>query len=130
MGKNDLKDLVFIPYANVANDNGVSTGSLLVAYDKATGDEVWRDNFGGQCWSSPVDVYDDNGKGYIVFGTAAFTNRDGVRTGGFVHLIDGRTGERVSSVELLGQIEASPVVYDNMVVIGTRGQVVYGIRIT
>jgi len=130
LGKNDLSDLVFVPFANVANDNGVSMGSYLVAFDKASGEEVWRENFGGQCWSSPVDVYDDSGKGYIIFGTGAYTNRDGERVGGFVHLVDGRTGERLASVETPGQIEASPVVYDNMIVVGTRGQVIYGIRIS
>ena len=130
LGKNDLSDLVFVPFANVANDRGVSMGSFLIAYNKENGQEVWRENFGGQCWSSPVDVYDDNGKGYIVYGSGTFTNRDGERKGGFVHLVDGRTGERLSTVEVNGHVEASPVVYDNMIVIGTRGQVMYGIRIT
>jgi len=130
LGKNELKDLVFVTFANVANSRGTSMGSYLIAYDKETGQEVWRENFGGQCWSSPVDVYDDNGKGYIVYGSGTYTDRDGNRRGGFVHLVDGRTGERVSTVEVNGHIEASPVVYDNMIVIGTRGQVMYGIRIT
>jgi len=130
VGKNGLKDLVFVPFANVANERGISMGTFLIAYDKATGEEVWRENFGGQCWSSPVDVYDDNGKGYIVYASAAYTNSDGVRIGGYVHLLDGLTGERLSTVETPGHVEASPVVYENMIVLGTRGQYVYGIRIS
>jgi len=130
LGKNSLRDLVFVPYANVVNDNGFSRGSFLVAYNKITGEEVWSANFGGPCMSSPVDVYDDSGNGYIVFATASFTNNEGERVGGFVHLVDGRTGERISSVQLQGHIEASPVVYDNMIVIGTLNQMIYGVKIT
>ncbi|MCL2821053.1 MAG: PQQ-binding-like beta-propeller repeat protein [Oscillospiraceae bacterium] len=130
LGKNNISDLVIVPYSNVINDNGHSRGTFLVAHDKISGEEVWNTNFGGQCSSSPVDVYDDNGNGYIVFATAAFTNNDGERIGGFVHLIDGRTGERLGSVQLQGHVEASPVVYDNMIVIGTQEQMIYGIRIS
>jgi len=130
LGKNSLRDLVFVPYANVVNENGFSRGSFLVAYDKITGEEVWSTNFGGPCLSSPVDVYDDNGVGYIVFATASFTNNEGERVGGFVHLVDGLTGERLSNVQLQGHIEASPVVYDDMVVVGTLDQMIYGIRVS
>jgi len=129
LGKHDLSDLVFVPYANVVNDNGRNGGSWLVAYDKATGKEVWRENFGGQCWSSPVDVYDDDGKGYIVFCSASYTNSEGEAVGGSVTLLDGRTGTILDSVEVKGHIEASPAVYNDMIVIGTRGQMLYGIKI-
>ena len=130
LGKNSLNDLVIIPYANVVNESGHSRGTFLTAYDKITGHEVWTSNFGGQCLSSPVDVYDNSGRGYIVFATAAYTNNEAQRVGGFIHLVDGRTGERIASVTLQGNIEASPVVYDNMIVIGTLDQIIYGIRIS
>jgi len=130
LGKNNLNDLVIVPYANVVNESGNSRGTFLVAYDKITGQEVWTSNFGGQCLSSPVDVYDSSGRGYIVFATAAFTNNESERVGGFVHLVDGRTGERLDTVTVQGHIEASPVVYDNMIVIGTLDKMIYGIRIS
>ncbi len=129
LGKNQLKDLVYVTYANVVDENKKNTGSWLVAYDKATGREVWKQNFPGQCWSSPVDVYDDNGKGYIVFGTATYKNSDD-ETVGSMALLDGLTGEILSSVEIKGQVEASPAVFNNMIVIGTRGQMLYGIKIS
>ncbi|MCL2672228.1 MAG: PQQ-binding-like beta-propeller repeat protein [Clostridiales bacterium] len=128
LGKHQLGDLVYIPFANVV-ENGNKIGSYLVAYDKVSGNEVWKRNFKGQCWSSPVDVYDDSGRGYIVFGSASYSDSEGKAVGGFVTLLDGRTGEILSQVELRGHVEASPVVYKNMIVIGTRGQVLYGIRI-
>lgn len=130
LGKNELKDLVYVAYANVVNENSKNTGSLLVAYDKVTGEEVWKENFGGQCWSSPVAVYDDSGKGYIVYGSASYTDSEGKAVGGFVTLLDGRTGKRLSTVEVNGHVEASPAVYNDMIVVGTRGQMLYGIKIT
>ena len=115
-------------YANVIEADK-NTGSWLVAYDKATGKEVWKQNFGGQCWSSPVDVYDDNGKGYIVYCSASYT-QDDKAVGGFVTLLDGLTGEKLSTVEVKGHVEASPAVYNDIIVIGTRGQELYGIKIS
>ncbi len=128
LGKNQLNGLVYVTYANVIED-GKGTGSWLVAYDKATGQEVWKQNFGGQCWSSPVDVYDDSGKGYIVYCSASYT-KDEKPVGGFVTLLDGLTGEKLSTVEVSGHVEASPAVYNDMIVIGTRGKVLYGIKIS
>lgn len=128
LGKNELSDLVYVTYANALNSSGRNGGSLLVAYDKATGEELWKENFGGQCWSSPVDVYDESGKGYIVYGSAAYTSGEET-VGGFVTLLDGRTGKRLSTVEVKGHVEASPVVYKDMIVVGTRGQELYGIKI-
>ncbi len=129
LGKNGLKDLVYVTYANVVDENNNDTGSWLVAYDKSTGTEVWKQNFGGQCWSSPVDVYDDSGKGYIVYCSAYYT-KDKESLGGFVTLLDGLTGEKLDTVEVKNHVEASPAVYGNMIVIGTRGQVLYGIKIS
>ncbi|MCL2695777.1 MAG: pyrrolo-quinoline quinone [Clostridiales bacterium] len=129
LGKHQLSDLVFVTFANVIGDRGSSEGSWLIAYDKATGHEAWRQNFGGQCWSSPVDVYDDAGRGYIVYASASYT-KDGEPVGGFVTLLDGRTGAKLDVVEIKGHVEASPAVYGNMIVVGTRGQVMYGISIS
>lgn len=130
LGKNALNDLVFVTYANVANESGRNSGSRLVAYDKATGKEAWKESFSGQCWSSPVCVYDDSGKGYVVYCSASYTNKDGEAVGGFVTLLDGLTGKKLASVEVKGHVESSPAVYNDMLVLGTRGQVLYGIKIS
>jgi hypothetical protein len=44
-------------------------------------------------------------------------------------LIEGKTGKIVDRISLEANIEASPAVYENMIVVGTRGQKIWGIRI-
>ena len=45
-----------------------------------------------------------------------------------MYLLDGKTGEQLSTVSINdGTIEASPAVYENRVVIGTRGQSIRGL---
>lgn len=115
LGKNDLSDLVFYPIARTPE---VKPG-ILVALNKYTGEEVWSFKLPRYPWSSPVAVYDSNGNGYIIQ----------CGTDGVMYLLDGRTGELLDSVSLEANIEASPAVFDDMIVVGTRGQKIYGVRI-
>ena len=115
LGKNDLSDLIFV---SIARTPGRSSG-LLVALDKATGDIVWERRTQMFSWSSPVTIYDSDGRGFVIF-----------CAGGFMYLFDGRTGDVLDFIDLGGHVEATPVVYNNTVVIGTRGQLIWGIRLT
>ena len=95
---------------------------VLVALNKQTGKVVWAKSLGGYCYSSPVAVYNENGKGWIIQATS-----DGV-----LMLLDGLTGETINTLQLNGTIEASPAVYQNMLVIGTTGKgtsFLYGVKI-
>ena len=56
-GKQNISDLVIFP---VARTPQVRTG-ILAALDKKTGETVWEFNTGKYVWSSPVDLYDENG---------------------------------------------------------------------
>jgi hypothetical protein len=49
--------------------------------------------------------------------------------GGVLRLLHARTGREVASLKLSGDIEASPAVFDDMVVLGTRSDRIHGIRI-
>ncbi len=113
LGKNGLSDLVFM---NVAHTN---EGGTLLALDKGTGDVVWKASLGTHSISSPVAVYDEMGNGYIVQALSS----------GKVQIYDGRSGELITETALDGEIEASPAVFDNVIVIGTKAGHVYGIRI-
>ena len=116
VGKNKLSDLVFVP---VARTPDVSTGKL-VALSKKTGETVWEIQTQVYSWSSPVAVYDGAGNGYLVFCTS----------GGYMYLIDGLTGKVLDSLDLKGHVEASPAVFNDTVVVGTRGQLIWGVRLT
>ena len=60
-----------------------------------------------------------SGKGYVLVGSSD----------GRLKLLDGLTGKEVASVALDGNIEGTPAVFDDMIVIGTRDSYIYGIKI-
>lgn len=93
IGKGSLSDLIFFPVAMTDGSRG-----KLVALSKADGHEVWACNFAGYPWSSPVAVYDQNGNGYLIQCNST----------GYIHLIDGRTGDILFEAPLGSNIEASP----------------------
>ena len=88
----------------------------MIAFDKETGKEVWRWDMDNYTWSSPVAVYTEAGEGYLV----SFDSQGG----GF--LLDGATGEILDTTDVGSLVEASPVVYENRLVVGTRGQLILG----
>lgn len=116
VGKNSLSDLIFVPIARTPT---IGQG-LLVALDKHTGKQVWEKETNTYSWSSPVDFYDADGNGYLIY----------CNSGYYIYLIDGKTGETLSQMDLGGNIEASPAVYNNYVVVGHRGQRVFCLNIT
>ena len=111
----NIEDLVIFP---VARTPQVRAG-ILVALDKQTGREVWRTKLKRYAWSSPVAVYDENGNAVIVQGDSV----------GNLYLIDGATGEILDRMALGSNIEATPAVFENTIVVGTRGQKIFGIRL-
>ena len=115
LGKGDIADLVVFP---VARTPSVRNG-IVVALDKKTGKEVWRYGLKAYAWSSPVAVYDSEGKAYQLQGDSA----------GTLHLLDGRTGKLLHKIELGANIEASPAIFGDTLVVGTRGQKIYGISL-
>ena len=48
---------------------------------------------------------------------------------GGLMLVDARTGKVLDRVELGANIEATPAVFDDTIVVGTRGQKIFAIRI-
>ena len=115
IGKNNVSDLVFIPVARTGN----GSAGKLVALDKATGETVWSFDTQMYSWSSPTLFYDADGNGYIIYCTSGY----------YMYLLDAKTGQQLDSMNLGGNMEASPIVYDNTVVIGTRAQQIWGVTL-
>ena len=90
----------------------------LVAFDTKTGEVVWEKAMNGFGWSSPVAVYDKEGKAYIIACDST----------GTMMLLDS-SGTLLQSLSLGSNIEASPAVFNNTLVVGTRGCQIYGIKI-
>ena len=115
VGKNKLSDMIFVP---VARTPGASSGTL-VALKKDTGEKVWEKETSMYSWSSPVDFYDSDGNGYLLYCNSGF----------YMFLIDGKTGEQLNYINLGGNIEASPAMYGNYAVVGTRAMRTYCIQV-
>lgn len=115
VGKNKLSDMIFVP---VARTPGAGSGTL-VALKKSTGEKVWERETTVYSWSSPVDFYDKDGNGYLAYCNSGYN----------LYLIDGKTGEVLDQMNLGGNIEASPVMYNNYIVIGTRAQRTYCVEV-
>jgi len=116
LGKEDISDLVIF---SIAKPIGVGGNNLLIAFDRETGDVVWELVMRYYAWSSPVAVYTPDGRSYLILADQQ----------GRMHLIRGISGEIVYTLQLYGTIEASPAVFGNMIVIGTRWQRIFGIEI-
>ena len=114
LGKGELGDLIFAHMTRTPDD-----GATLMAVDKKSGEVVWRVAMGSGGWSSPVCVYDASGKGYVLVGSSS----------GALRLYDGRTGRIISICDLEGNIEGSPAVFEDMLVVGTRAKRIFGVRI-
>lgn len=103
---------------SVSRTPKLGTG-IIVALDTETGAELWRVTTDFYAWSSPVAVYDDAGTGYVVLGDSS----------GKVHFLEGSTGTELHTLKLNGNVEASPAVFNDILVLGTRKEKIYGIKI-
>jgi len=115
VGKNDMDNLVIY---NLARYGGFNKG-LVIALDKEKGEEVWRIELNNYSWSSPVDIYTESGKGYVIL----------CDSGGSMYLIEGITGKILDKINLGSNVEGSPAIFDDIAVVGTRGQKIFGIKI-
>lgn len=117
IGKNEISDLVIF---NASKTGRSFNGGKMVALKKENGELVWEKDLNIYSWSSPTAFYDKTGKAYIIFCDAH----------GKVHLIDGKTGETLYTLNTGGgNFEGSPAIYNDIIVIGSRGQKIYGIKI-
>lgn len=115
LGKNDLEGYV---YVTVAKTDKYSNG-VLACIDRETGEIVWE-HHAYYTWSSPVLVYNSDGTGCLLY----------CNYGCNMYLMNAHTGEVLDTFGLGGGVEASPAVYENTVVIGTRGCKIWGVKIT
>ena len=100
----------FLPQTNASGT--YSTGGRIVAYDKATGNIIWDIEQTNDYWSSPVVVYDPQGKAYLIQ----------CDRGGYVTMYDASSGIMLNSIDVGSRIDSTPAVFDNLLVVGTRGK--------
>ena len=115
IGKNNISDSVIF---SLARYDGFNSGAII-SINKSTGEIQWETKVDNYLWSSPVDFYDKNGNAYII-------QCDSI---GNMFLIDGKNGEILNSLTLDANIEASPAIYEDTIVIAPRAGSIYGIEI-
>lgn len=87
-------------------------GGRIAAYDKSTGSVIWSIEQTNDYWASPVVAYDAQGRGYLIQ----------CDRGGYATLYNAATGEKLGNVDLGSRIDSTPAVFNNMLVVGTRGK--------
>ena len=94
----------------------------MFALDKESGKIVWSFGLESRSESSPVAVYNDKGDAWIIQADES----------GTLTMLNGKTGEKCSTLDLGGKIQGSPAVYKDYLVIGTCSKdnsFMYGIKL-
>lgn len=112
----ELEGLIIYTVARLPN----SWNGICVAIDTETGETVWEKSMDRYTWSSPVALYTEEGEAYIVLCDSV----------GNLSLLEGSTGETLSAMTMGSNIEASPAVFEDMIVIGSRGGRICGIKVS
>ncbi len=115
LGGGDCSHLIF---ATFCQPNGEKR-SHFMAFDKKTGEVVYRTPLQFFSWSSPVAFYNEQGKLFIFTGDS----------GGVIYLIEGSTGRILYEERRDGALESSAVVVGNQLVIGARGSHIYKFQV-
>ena len=118
IGQNRLKEIVYFTVTGL-NDAGCGTlgvadgtKAALVAIDKESGEVRWAKALSDRSESSPVAVYDAEGNGWIIQ----------CAENGEILMMEGITGKVVAETRVEARIQASPAVYNDIMVIGTTGK--------
>jgi len=115
IGKKLIDNMIIVTIARYEN---IKTG-LITALDKTTGNTIWESEMQNYAWSSPTDFYDSNGNAYIIQCNSI----------GEMALINGINGKELDKIQLNANIESSPAIYNDYIVVATRGRKIYGINI-
>ena len=118
LGTGSVDNMVFFTIARAINDEGDRYNALF-ALDKETGAIIWEMSTGGFAWSSPTLAFDEDGRALL------FQNN----SNGDLKMIDALTGEKLTSIDLGSNVEGSPAIFGDTMVVGTRGRKIYGITI-
>ena len=110
----ELEGLVIYPNARTPS---IWEGKL-VAIDTKTGEIAWETAMNNYAWSSPVAVYGDDGSARIIACDSV----------GNMMMLDSK-GTVLTTISLGSNIEASPAVFKDTLVVGTRGCQIYALKL-
>ncbi len=114
-GKGEISDYLFYSVSKVPD---VDT-AYIVAISKKTGEEYWRLELNCDAWSSGCLVYGTDGKARLVQCCG----------NGKILLLEAATGKTLDTISFGSNIEATPVVFGNRLVVGLRSENIIGVEI-
>ena len=115
LGKKKLSDYIYVTVAKT----GAQYDGVLACLDKKTGEVKWEHK-AYYAWSSPVCIYNSDGSGKVLYCSC----------GGKAYLLDGNSGKLLDENEISsGAIEASPAIYNDYMVVGTRDCRICGLKL-
>ena len=117
IGQGEISDLVIFSLNHVSVDKDAY--AVVYALDKETGEEVWSQPLDVDSLSSPIAMYQPDGKSYLVMGDE----------NGTLRLMDGFSGMTISTVNLGSAIRSAPDAYGNEIVVGTTGGMIYFVEL-
>ena len=115
LGEKNLSEYLYVTVSRT----GSAYDGVLACIRRSTGEVMWEHK-AVYAWSSPVCVYNSFGSGKVLYCSC----------NGNMYLLDGISGEVYDTFALSnGAIEASPAVYENYVVVGTRASQIWGLEL-
>mgnify|MGYP000058041486 CR=1 FL=1 len=114
-------------YMWFGTDNGLNKydGTNFEVY-KYKGTNSNKDSISGDI----IVAIEEDSEGYLWIGTTTGLSRLDRKTGEIKnYLADGKSGSILNTITLDANIEASPAIYEDMIVVATRGGSIYGIEI-
>jgi len=115
IGKQQASKLVYGIYSRTDKMNH----GEFVAINKKTGKVVYTIPMDNYSWASPIDLYDKEGNCYVFF-TDVY---------GTIYLIDGLTGKIIIKEKMDAIWESSPVAWGNKIILGSRGNKIFGFQL-
>lgn len=113
------KNCSHLIFSNCVINNGGRQNGEFIAFNKSTGQIVYKTPLKYYAWSSPVGMLDEQGNMWIVTADCA----------GRIYVIDGLSGKIMVDKVIGTNFESTPVVHGNSLVIGSRGNSIYKISI-
>ena len=115
LGEGDCEGMIFANFCvNMTKERG-----CFIAFDKQDGRMLYKTILKQYAWSSPVAFFNDDDEMFIFLGDCA----------GNVYLIKGKTGEIVACETIGSNFESSPIVVDDKVILGSRGNKIFKIAL-
>ena len=111
LGDGNCKDMIFASFNQL---DGKKTSEFL-AFDKKTGQVLYRKPLDFFAWSSPVGFYNEKKELFIVIGNS----------NGHLYMFNGKTGDMLFDQVMSSNFESSPVVINNTLVVGARDGNIY-----